>query len=532
MNSNKGVCLALAVVTLCLYGQTARFEFVTLDDNLFIADNPMVSQGLTMRGVAWAFSLRPPTGYSPLSWLSHMIDCSVLGADNAGGHHLVNAALHAANVVLLFLLLGRWTGARWRSAAVALLLAVHPLHVESVAWIAERRDVLAMFGCLLSLHAYARYVRSPGAGRYMLTALCFVLALLSKPIAVTLPCAMLLLDYWPLQRGRPWRQLVMEKIPLLVLSAGSSVLTFLAQSRGGAVTSMEAQPLAYRLQNTVVGYGGYLWKLVRPIDLAAYYTKPPAWPTWQVVLAGGVLIVITAAALKLANRRRYLIVGWLWYLGTMLPMIGLVSVGLTWMADRHAYLPLVGIYIAAVWGAAEVVPRRVLRSVAPAVYLLLAALGWMQIGYWRDSLMLYTHALRVQWYNPPIHNNLGNLLLRRGLRDNVAADLDQAAVHYRAAIEQRPIYWDPRLAYGKLLMHQQRERDALPWLEQALTLAKSDEQLSMTYYALGVAHLRLGEMDRARAMLLKNLKIRPRHERSLRFLRMIDQHLPREPRTP
>jgi len=482
MQQKPAIILLLISITLGLYARTVTCDFVSIDDHQFITDNPIVKQGLSMKGAAWAFSLDPPTGYSPVAWLSHMLDCTVFGADMPGGHHAVSVLLHTANVLLLFILLTRLTGATYRSAAVALLFAVHPLHVESVAWIAERRDVLSMLGCLLTLLTYARYVKSPDVRKYILMALCFVFALLSKPMAVTLPCAMLLLDYWPLKRNLPWRRLVIEKLPLLALSGAASVLTFILQDRIGAVRSVEIQGLTYRLQNAVVGYGAYLWKMVRPIELAAHYSFPAAWPIARVVLSSVVLIIITVIAVRLARTRPYLIVGWFWYLGTMVPVSGLVSVGNQWMADRYTYLPLIGLYIALVWGANDVciamkISRRTIITATVIIICSLSILCFRQIGYWRNSIALYDHSLAVEPENPLLLNNLGEVLMKTSRRP-------EAIIHLRKAIKIQPWHVDAHTNLGQLYIDRGQLDEAVKQLQLAIDL---DDQNAIAHFNLGNA---------------------------------------------
>ncbi len=515
MSRRAIIGVLLVVTTLAVYSRTVFFPFITLDDNQMITNNPMVRRGLSAQGVGWAFSLDPPTGYSPLAWLSHMVDCTVFGVERPGSHHAVNVLLHAISVALLFILLMRMTGALWRSAAVALLLAVHPLHVESVAWISERRDVLSMFGCMLTLLAYVEYVRRPGFGRYLLVVAGLLFALLSKPLAVTLPCIMLLLDYWPLNRftadRRVLGRLFVEKLPLLALAGVSSVLTFMAQSRFGAVQPMEVVSLGGRLQNVIVAYGLYLWKIVRPIDLAAHYAIPAGHPVWHVILTGVLLVAISIAALRLARPRPYLIVGWLWYLGALVPMIGLITVGRTWMADRYAYLPAIGVYIALVWGVADLRPStRAVAIVATSVFAVLAVLTWTQIGYWRDSIVLYNHALHVVPHNPVIHNNLANALFRR----DGPGDRDDAVSHYLLALQQKRDYWEPRYNFAKLLMYQRRFGDAIALLREAHDLADSDEKRIKTIYLTGIARMALGELDEAERLLRRTLLMQPDYPRA------------------
>src|SRR5438093_5764012 len=350
---------ALAIVTLAIYAQVIRHQFITLDDPTYIQENPMVNRGVTLAGFTWAFTTFYATNWHPLTWISHMIDCQLFGM-NAGRHLLVNALIHVANTLLLFWFLLRTTHARWPSAQVAALFALHPLHVQSVACASERKDTLSTFFGLLSLIAYVRYVEAPSSIRYVWTAITLALGLLAKPMLVTWPLVMLLLDYWPLGRwqsakskaqAKKLRKLIHEKILLFILVAASAVITLIAQSRGGAVRTLAHEPLALRLSNTLVSYAKYLLLTFWPNDLAVYYPLAPRGiPGWQIVGAAFLLIGITAFCFLQRKIRPYLIVGWLWFLGTLVPVIGLVQVGGQTMADRYFYIPSIGLFVALVFG--------------------------------------------------------------------------------------------------------------------------------------------------------------------------------------
>jgi len=387
------VCLGLAALTLGAMGHAYANGFVNYDDNDYVVHNPEVKAGLSPAGAAWAFTTTHAANWHPLTWLSLQLDASLFGGGSAWGFHLSNVLLHAATVVLLFLALRRLTGAVWRSAAVAALFAVHPAHVESVAWVAERKDVLSGLFWMLTLLAYAWYAERPGWGRYLLVLAAFALGLMAKPMLVTLPCVLLLLDYWPLQRvpaacglaqtlSRKRLALLLEKLPLFALTGAACAMTVYAQQKGGAVNTLEQLPLGDRLLNTVAAYAGYLGEMVWPTGLAPFYPHPrERLLLAQAGRAGLVLALITGLVLW-ARRRRYLTVGWLWFLGTLVPVIGLVQVGGQAMADRYTYLPYIGLFIALVWGAADLAapwPARV-RSVVPLAALLLGA--WAPLGLW------------------------------------------------------------------------------------------------------------------------------------------------------
>src|SRR6476646_4061138 len=367
------ILLGLAVVTVGIYAQVIGHQFIALDDPTYIRENPMVNRGVTLAGLAWAFTTFHVANWHPLTWISHMIDFQFLGT-NAGGHLLVNALIHVANTLFVFWFLWRTTRARWPSALIAALFALHPLHVESVAWASERKDTLSTFFGLLSLIAYTRYAEAPSIRRYAWVAIMLALGLLAKPMLVTWPFIMLLLDYWPLQRFRKsevrsqksvLRGLIIEKIPLLVLVAASAVVTSVAQSHLGAVRTFTEFPITLRLSNALVSYAKYLLLAFWPNDLAVFYPFPKAGiPAWQVIGAALLLIAITAFCFFQRKIRPYLIVGWLWFLGTLVPVIGLVQVGAQSMADRYFYVPSIGLFIAIVFGLADIAER---KRIAPWV---------------------------------------------------------------------------------------------------------------------------------------------------------------------
>src|SRR5438094_3845627 len=431
------ILLGLAVVTFGIYAQVIGHRFITIDDLSYIEENPIVNRGVTLGGLAWAFSTFHQANWHPLTWIAHMIDSQLFGTI-AGGHLLVNALIHTANTLLVFWFLLRTTHARWSSALVAALFALHPLHVESVAWAAERKDTLSTFFGLLSLIAYTRYAEAPSIRRYAWTAITLALGLMAKPILVTWPFVMLLLDYWPLRRfdltsrrevaTRIW-PLVREKIPLFALVAASAVVTTVAQSRGGAVRTFTDAPVALRLSNALVSYAKYVLRAFWPNDLAVFYPFPGTdFPAGQIIGAALLLIGITAFCLFQRKVRPYLIVGWLWFLGTLVPVIGLVQVGGQTMADRYFYIPSIGLFIAIVFGLADIAERRrvapwLTAAIANVVVLVLATLTNAQIHRWTDSVTLLEHALAVTPPKAAIEYHLGLALYRSGR-------LDEAAAHY------------------------------------------------------------------------------------------------------
>ena len=502
------IMLGLAVVTLAIYAQVIGHQFITLDDPTYIQENSMVNHGLTRAGLAWAFTTFHVANWHPLTWISHMIDCQFFGM-NAGGHLLVNALIHAANTLLVFWFLLRTTHARWPSALVAALFALHPLHVESVAWASERKDTLSTFFGLLSLIAYVRYVEAPSSIRYVWTAITLALGLLAKPMLVTWPFVMLLLDYWPLGRwqsakskaqAKKLRKLILEKIPLFILVAASAVITLMAQSRGGAVRTLAHEPLALRLSNTLASYAKYLLLTFWPNDLAVYYPLAPRGiPGWQIVGAAFLLIGITAFCFLQRKIRPYLILGWLWFLGTLVPVIGLVQVGGQTMADRYFYIPSIGLFVALVFGLADIVKSwRVAPSlcggISAAALLILATLTNAQIQRWHDSFTLFEHTLSVTPPNLRIEHNLGVAL-------GASNRFDEAAAHFEKALQIDPNFYDGLVAMSVTRSHQGRMPEAIQYFQAAIRLQpdtpKAHVQLAHALWEQNRDQEALEEMRRA-----------------------------------
>ncbi len=409
------VCLglALAAATFLLYTPSAGFGFINCDDDVYVFNNEHVSSGLKLNNVIWAFSGPHASNWHPLTWVSHMADCQLFGL-NPGPPHLVNALLHSANALLLFLALLRLTGLLWRSLVVAALFAFHPLHVESVAWVAERKDVLSAFFGFLTILAYQSYVKQRSLGRYALVALFFTLGLMSKPMLVMLPCVLLLLDYWPLNRLHSlaglWPRLG-EKLPLFALSAASCFITFHAQKAGGAVVPLESLPLGPRLENALLSYCHYLAKIFWPDRLVMPYELNLHFKPGAEFMAGVVLVTLTLATIRPGNRQKYLPVGWFWYLCTLVPVIGVVQVGTQGAADRYTYMPSVGIFLLVTWGLAGVftrwrVPRSLTALLALSVLSVFAALSSHQLGFWRNSITLFEHSLMINPHNLEAQNSL------------------------------------------------------------------------------------------------------------------------------
>jgi tetratricopeptide (TPR) repeat protein len=511
-----GIAVLLAAVTLAAYWPALNGDFIRLDDGAYVVRNPQVRAGLTWANAAWAFRTGIQGNWHPLTWLSHMLDVELFGLW-AGGHHLVNLLFHVLNSLLLFLWLRRATGALWRSAVVGALFALHPLHVESVAWVSERKDVLSTFFFLLMLWAYLRYagvpsnrrvaaalepalpttpaspaparVLSPGtphpAAWYSLTLLLFVLGLLSKPMLVTAPFVLLLLDWWPLERAFGLRRLLWEKVPMFCLSLASSVVTYRVQSQ--AHTTWLHLPAGVRLANAVASYVKYLAKTFWPTHLAVFYPHPDLaypkshqWPGWQIGLAAALLLALSVCALARARRAPWLAVGWFWYLGTLVPVIGLVQVGLQGMADRYTYIPLIGVFLAAVWGVAELAGRlgpaspaaggqprlagrRVAAALAALALLACAGLTRKQAGYWRTNLGLFEHALAVAPCNALAEFHIGSELGAQG-------QFNRAKAHFEAAVEADPTFAQPYFSLGLILDAQGKPEQAVTNFLQVIKL--------------------------------------------------------------
>ncbi len=469
-------------------------DFVPFDDVTYILKNPPVLQGLNLESVLWAFSTFHGGNWHPLTWLAHMLDISLYGLD-PWGHHLSSVLGHLCNTLLLFFALRALTGATWRSAAVAALFAVHPLRVESVAWISERKDILNTLFWFAALWVYAGYARAPSLGRYLLLLLLFGLGLLAKSMIVTLPLLLLVLDGWPLGRLQNGQgtftqrlaRLLPEKVPLLLMSLALGLTTILSQSRGGAVSGLEHAGLGLRFYNALCAYAAYLGKMLWPVDLAILYPYPERILFWKAAIAALVLFLLTACCLRLRQRAPYLLTGWLWYLGTLAPVIGILQVGIQSMADRYTYVPLVGIFLALVWGLhALLAPRRwgqpvlvLLLVAAPAVLL---PLTWRQIAVWQDGETLLSHAATVIPDHHEARFHLGGFLHTKG-------EYQRAAPHLEAYVRVYPFEVKPLDLLTDALLKEQRFAEALPFAAQLVRVKPdSGHYLGMygfTLYALG-----------------------------------------------
>ena len=531
----------LALITVAVYLPVIQLGFVAFDDNYYLTANPKVQAGLTWEGVRWAFTRAHAANWHPLTWLSHMLDCQLYGLKPAG-HHITNLIFHTANTLLLFRLLQRLTGAFWRSALVAALFALHPLHVESVAWVAERKDVLSTFFGLLCIWAYARYTEVQRQGTavrvegptsrntqhatpyYLLSLFLFALGLMSKPMLVTWPFVLLLLDWWPLGRfqlsgvrnsspalARPaslWR-LVAEKAPFFALSAASCVVTVIAQEKGGALSSFEGAAgvsVESRVTNALVSYVWYLAKLLWPSNLAVIYPFVRVWPMERVLLAATLLLVLTVVALWQGRRRPYLAIGWLWYLGTLVPVIGLVKVGAQSIADRYTYIPAIGLFIILAWGVADLTAgwrkrTPALAAATAAVLVAYAVLAGAQILCWQDTESLFRHALAVTRDNYVAYNNLALYAAEHG-------ELELGKKYYRLATAIAPNYAPPRNNLGTALVQQKKYEEAIAAFESALSInprsAEIEGNLGATLYCLG-------QYDEAITHLREAIRLNPEH---------------------
>lgn len=511
------LALALMLVTLCVYWPATGHDFLNYDDQDYVTSNDQVQKGLTAASVKWAFAHPVVGNWLPLTMMSHMLDCQWYGM-KPWGHHLTSVLLHALNAALAFLLLCRLTGALWRSLVVAALFGLHPLHVESVAWVAERKDVLSTFFGLLSLLAYASYTkksrpRNPSSKTinlaspyYWITFALLALGLMSKPMLVTLPFVMLLLDYWPLQRFGPStvKWLLVEKVPFFALAAAASVTTYLIQQRGGMMQTVQNLPLAFRLENALVSYCRYLGKLFWPTDLTVFYPYPDQWPIGEIFLTGIVLVGITAFVFAQRARHPCLLIGWLWFCGTLVPVIGLVQVGAQSMADRYTYIPSLGLFIAVVWGVYALFKRWPRHQVALAIagcVTIMACTGLtrQQLGYWQNNETLYHHAIVVSDKNYLAHHNLGLELYKKG-------DIDGAINQYEDALSAHPNYPVAHYDLGTALGMKGRTQDAIVEFQQAIRL-KPD--YADAYSNLGTALCRIGQTDDALNQFQQAVQLAP-----------------------
>jgi tetratricopeptide (TPR) repeat protein len=513
-----GVLAALVLVTVATYAPVWRFGFVALDDPQYVYENRDLAGGLTSQSVAWAFTTGREANWHPLTWISHALDISLFGL-NSGWHHVSNLFLHVLNTLLLFGVLRRMTGSVWRSAFVAAVFAVHPLHVESVAWVAERKDVLSALFFMLTIGAYVRYVEAPGRARYATVASALALGLMAKAMLVTVPMVLLLLDYWPLGRvaGAPegaarkrqrWQELVVEKVPLLAIVAASSVVTFLVQREGGAVKSLESFPLASRLQNVVVSYADYVRLGIWPTGLGVFYPFPSSSPVSQVVVAAAVLIALTIVAGWLVRRAPFVTVGWLWFLGMLVPVIGFVQIGGHARADRYMYLPLIGLTVAVAWGAVALAKsasvRRALAVAGAGMVLASAVVAHAQVQHWRDTVALWTHTAEVT-------DGMQNFGIYFGLAEYLhgSGRAVEAIPVYEKSIERNPAYLAARQGLARALVETKQPARAIDALNDIVRLNLPGPSLVEARMSLGSLLVDAQRSAEALAQFTEVVRLKP-----------------------
>jgi tetratricopeptide (TPR) repeat protein len=531
------ICILLAVSILAIYWQVVDFDFINFDDPIYIKNNDMVREGITLEGIKWAFtSVVYASNWHPLTWISHMIDVQFFGM-RPGLHHLTNVIIHLFNAILLFIVFQKMTGTVWKSAAVAALFALHPLHVESVAWISERKDVLSTFFWMLTMMGYIWYLQQRNTRRYLIMVFFYILGLLSKPMLVTLPFVLLLMDFWPLNRlatvaqgtgvssGRTknslWSHIwqpatsvcLMEKIPLIVLATIASGMTIFAQHNDQAIVSLGRVSLGARIMNAITSYVTYLEKMVLPLDLAVFYPYLHAFHPVKIILYLLILILVTALVLYFSKRIPYLIVGWFWYLGSLIPVIGIVQVGDQSMADRYTYIPLIGIAIIVVWGLSDLFNRwrygniALWTSSAAAVALLMWS-TWIQAGYWKNSEILFRHALDATKDNYLAHYDLGIALYDKG-------EVEGAIAQYQETLQINPHISGAHTNLGNIMFLQGNPDQAINHYQVALQL---NPHQANVYYNLGTVYYRKGNMKKAIASLQKAIIERPDYPEAIQKL--------------
>jgi len=527
INLDYFICLLLITATLAVFWQVRHHDFINLDDPVYVTQNPHIQSGLSRESVLWAFTSFHSGFWIPLTWVSFMLDFEIYGL-NSGGYHLTNLLFHIANTLLLFLILRRTTGGRWQSGFVAALFALHPLHVESVAWVTERKDVLSTFFWMLTIWAYNHFTTHRGLNWYLLGLIAFAMGLMAKPMLVTLPFVLILLDYWPLGRIRLGQfdgdntralqsandlggarsqafRLVLEKLPFFALAAACSVVAFFSQQSSGAAPSMDSLPLNIRVANAFISYAFYMVKMIWPLRLSAFYPHLGLnLPGWQAVGAGLLLLLITFFVMRFGRRHPYLPVGWLWYLGTLIPVIGLVQVGMQAMADRFTYIPLIGLFIIIAWGVPDLLIKWrfrnfVLSTAAGIVIAVLMLLTHFQVSLWRNNIILFKQAVAVNANNYLAHINLGGALAEQG-------NIQEAEKHFSVALKLNPGSAVAHNNLGNILEQQGKLEEAVNHFYTAL---QSKPNLSQTHFNLGNALLRQGKIEEAKIHFTTALQLKP-----------------------
>ncbi|MGD0784402.1 MAG: tetratricopeptide repeat protein [Sedimentisphaerales bacterium] len=512
------ICLVLTSMVLAVFAQVRSHEFINYDDPAYVTGNNAVLNGLSADSILWAFTTGCFGNWNPLTWISYMLDRQFFGSGPAG-FHLTNLILHIANALILFIVLKQMTNAVWQSAFVAALFAIHPLHVESVAWISGRKDVLSTFFALLTMAAYLRYVKKPGIARYLPALLLFALGLMAKPMIVTLPFAFLLLDYWPLNRirnfsGQNIYRLILEKVPFLVLSVAAGVVTYYTQKNIGALPSFAGMPLKYRILNALISYAKYIGKMFIPTGLAPFYPHPREDVSILYALISAIiLLAITIVVLYFVKNRRYLLTGWFWYLGTLIPVLGIIQIGSHAMADRYTYVPLIGLFIMVSFGGAELFGKlrygiRISAVSAAVIIFALMICTYRQVGFWRNSITLFEHTAQVTQNNYLAYSNLSNALGQKG-------DYDAAIKNGLESLRIRPNYDTPCYNLGMAYYSKGDTEKAIYYWTEAL---KINPKFPEANYALATALLNKNEVAQAIKYLQEELKINPNHTGAKKLL--------------
>ena len=554
------VVLILIIATIAIYWQIQNYEFIRFDEELYLTKNINIQQGLSLENIRWSFATIDAGYFQPLTWLSLMLDYELFKL-NAGGYHWTNLLLHIISTVLLFLVLNKMTDSLWRSGFVASLFALHPLYVESVVWIAERKDVLSCVFWMLTMHAYLAYVRQSNIWRYSLMLLVFVLGLMAKPMLVTLPFVLLLLDYWPLNRftfelkqegenkrrklivvpigeGNTISHLILEKIPFIVLTLIFSSITFYTAQKVSAIASVSNLSIFSRISNSLVSYVEYISKMIVPVNLAVFYPHPGTWPLWQVLLCLVVLISMTYIVIFYIKKYPYLAVGWFWYLGTLIPVIGLVQAGSQAMADRFTYIPFIGLFVIIAWGLVDLTKKcrygkAIFSSIAVFIIATMMVMTSIQVSYWKNSITLYSHAFEVTKNNYLVANNLGAVFIDNGdyqkalfyitraiqikpnyaeAHRNMAVILgsmgkkEEAIYYFQEAIKNKPDYTDAMRRLGDIFTQEKRFEEAVRQYKRLLIYEPNDYEV---YNNLGVVFAQMGKKEEAiiqfgKALYLKN----------------------------